>query len=623
MSRLSKPETVYAEFEDDLRRSAARYAGQPRREMVRLLLLALEREEIVSVGYREDAIIQRLSGMPLDHNVREAIRHALVWTWKDEEMHAIYIRGALLRLGNPWLRMRSFFQQTMGAIAGWASSVRQHVTWRKAPVSRFAATAMTGVGLLVGKVPRAVWRELRYRSFRGFCLFNVDAERTASLCWQRLAELATANGNLPTPSIDDFRRMQADEDRHAQVFSILAAALDDQDRLVPGETVETLERNLRSVGEFFVRRERRDAATAGNPLGSGGVVWAVEGLPTSEKLVVFRDLLTRAGVAGLLRECATALGKSVAEVSVAIKPTFMLGYHRKDRSTMTDPELLHELGRYLREQGCGDVAVVEARNLYDHFYANRTVEAVAEHFGVGSPDFRLVDLSEEQVPHDYLRGMAQYTVGRTWMDADFRVSFGKIRSHPVDHVHLSVANLEGLGARCDEFLFCERQAHRDAAVMTLINDFPPHFAILDGYDVAPDGLVGVIGCPQPKNPRRLYAGVDALAVDMVAADHMGLKDPKQSAVLRTACHWFGDPTGRIEVIGVSAPITGWRGPYHTELTTLLSVMAYPVYVVASGRGALFVPEMDEQAFPPVSPPSWPLRFGRRMLQSLLGLRHGA
>jgi hypothetical protein len=79
--------------------------------------------------------------------------------------------------------------------------------------------------------------------------------------------------------------------------------------------------------------------------------------------------------------------------------------------------------------------------------------------------------------------------------------------------------------------------------------------------------------------------------------------------------------GCIEVIGVDEPITGWRGPYHNEVSTLLSFLAYPVYELSSGRGALFVPEMDERAFPPLGRQSGLLRLGRRGLQSLLGLRH--
>src|SRR5262245_52423698 len=267
---MGKSESVYAEFERELRRAAERLARHPKREMVRLLLLALEREEIVSVGYRESVIVQRLEAMPIDARAREVIHHALVWTWRDEESPAIYIRGALLRSGHFSLRVRAFLQQLLGAVAGWSSSVVQHLGWRQAPLSRLLALAITALGLLIGKVPRSVRRELRYRSFRDFCVFNVDADKTAALCWERLVELGESHAQLFAASLDDFRRMHADEQRHAQVFGILAAALDDRDRLVAGETADTIEERLRGVSDFFLQRERRESAK--NPLGSGGSV---------------------------------------------------------------------------------------------------------------------------------------------------------------------------------------------------------------------------------------------------------------------------------------------------------------------------------------------------------------
>src|SRR5215467_13343455 len=56
---------VFEEFEHQLVAWRRKYEGRPRREMLRLLLLALEREEIVSVSYREDVISRRLRTMPI------------------------------------------------------------------------------------------------------------------------------------------------------------------------------------------------------------------------------------------------------------------------------------------------------------------------------------------------------------------------------------------------------------------------------------------------------------------------------------------------------------------------------------------------------------------------------
>ena len=82
--------------------------------MIQLFLMALEREELVSIGYRESLMEHRIAAMPLTNNVKELIRHTLVWIWKDEEMHTIYIRGAILKLGGWRLRTQAFLTQTGG-----------------------------------------------------------------------------------------------------------------------------------------------------------------------------------------------------------------------------------------------------------------------------------------------------------------------------------------------------------------------------------------------------------------------------------------------------------------------------------------------------------------------------
>lgn len=216
---------VYEEFVRELAEWQRLYADQPHQEMIQLFLLALEREELVSVGYRETAIVRRLQIMPLSEEVRDLIRHALLWLWKDEEMHAIYMRGILLKMGSVRLRVQALARQMAGAIGGWSASVRQHARWSDAPVSRALATALTRLGSLMGKVPRDVREHLRYGPFRNFCLFNVDAEDTAELCWRRLVELANQVPDLPPTLVDDFRHIAADEKRHGRGFTATDIAL--------------------------------------------------------------------------------------------------------------------------------------------------------------------------------------------------------------------------------------------------------------------------------------------------------------------------------------------------------------------------------------------------------------
>src|SRR2546425_3500687 len=203
---------VYADFERELHRLGGKYAAHPRRETISLLLLALEREQLVATGYREDVIAECLAVMPIGDAARDVIRHALLWVWKDEEMHTIYVRGALLKLGSLRLRVSSTLQQLAGWIGGWASSVQHHVRWRDAPFSRLFAALFTAAGALVGKVPRPVARKLRFGSFGGFCRVNVDAERTAAPRWERLCHPPPQHENPPPPPARP-RRTPAPQER--------------------------------------------------------------------------------------------------------------------------------------------------------------------------------------------------------------------------------------------------------------------------------------------------------------------------------------------------------------------------------------------------------------------------
>jgi hypothetical protein len=170
---------IYDQFVKDLARWREKYEGNPRAEFLHLLLLALEREAIVAVAYRDDLLVRRIEAMPISSEIKELIRHALIWAWKDEEMHAIYIRGVIFKHGTFTLRLRAMFRQMLGITGGWSGSVRQHLSWKTAPFSYTAATFFTWLGIVTGQVPPDVRKYLNHGSFREFCEFNIDAEKTA------------------------------------------------------------------------------------------------------------------------------------------------------------------------------------------------------------------------------------------------------------------------------------------------------------------------------------------------------------------------------------------------------------------------------------------------------------
>ncbi|HEY0094522.1 MAG TPA: hypothetical protein VGB96_09370, partial [Archangium sp.] len=91
-----RTETVAGEFQRKLDAWAERFRGRPTEELRALLLLALERERIVAVAYRDEVMRERLASVAMPEESRALMRQALAWAWRDEEMHATYTRGVLL-----------------------------------------------------------------------------------------------------------------------------------------------------------------------------------------------------------------------------------------------------------------------------------------------------------------------------------------------------------------------------------------------------------------------------------------------------------------------------------------------------------------------------------------------
>ena len=208
----------------------------------------------------------RIDALDAPDDVRALVHHALRWASRDEETHAVYARGVLFRRGERTLSVRALVQQLGGLVAGWASAVTQHVTFSRAPIARALSTLVSYIGLLAGKVPRSARKTLSYRSFAQFSAFNVEAEETAAMCWERIAELDEADAEI-------YRRVAADERKHAEVFRALFESFDDADALRPGITADSLATRLRDVDPVFVPRTLRSGE---NPLGTGAAVVVCE-----------------------------------------------------------------------------------------------------------------------------------------------------------------------------------------------------------------------------------------------------------------------------------------------------------------------------------------------------------
>jgi uncharacterized protein (DUF362 family) len=299
----------------------------------------------------------------------------------------------------------------------------------------------------------------------------------------------------------------------------------------------------------------------------------------------------------------------------------MLGYDRRDRSNINDPELVDALARYLRRHGAADVAVLESPTVYGNLFAHRSVADVAYYFGFTSPAYRIVDIGEDLRACTFDRGFVQSSISGTWLDSDLRIVLPKLRTDPTEFAHLSLSTLEGSTGAIDETFYAGRRVDFRSATMMLLDVAAPDFAVVDAWAPVADGPFGVMGCRRPAMVRHLYAGADALAVDEAVLADLGVADPRQAPIVAQAYHWFGLEPAPVTVDGDRPPLGGQlRGAHGSVLLRGLGTASYPIYMYLSNRGELFVPAMDTAAFPPLARPGAATRSVRWLSQRAFGLR---
>ena len=128
--------------------------------------------------------------------------------------------------------------------------------------------------------------------------------------------------------------------------------------------------------------------------------------------------------------------------------------------------------------------------------------------------------------------------------------------------------------------------------------------------------MGVMGSSTVRHPRRIYASRDAVSLDIVAGRHVGAEVGKLS-VVDMCKDWFGDPRAQLVVDGIDEPIQGWIRPDHSTRTAMLQNLAMPFYAHTSARGELFLPNFDEEAFPPLAPTGFATDLARKLVRAVV------
>ena len=601
MSGTSEPGLILAECIALLAQLREEFAGDPVGEYQRLSLLALEREQLVSYAYREDILGQRLNRLVAPIDVLEVMRHAFVQLWRDEEAHTVLIRGRLVGDRAESLGFtRTTIEQTSGLLAGWSSALKHHVPRSSAPLRSLFVDGLAQGARLVGKLSPDLREELQHKSFRDFCMYNVDAEETAELCWHRMVELETELGG---PDVEAFKRIAREEREHRMIFEIVAEVLDNHDWLEGDTTAQSLADAFGVVDERFVHptfRSEKPNQIAG--FGSGASVSIFDDSTQSHFEAIERAL---------------ELLEDVAGKSVVVLSSWMMGYSTGDPSSVIDPRVVDAVVSTLQERGAS-VVLIDGRNLYSGLFSHRDVANVAEHFGI-SPACPILDATADVVSVESQPILGRLGLSRQWVEADVRISLVRLRSHPREHLHASTANLESLVSGSADQIFWQRRYDHSVAALAVAAVAPPHLAIIDAWEDCPDGLFGIMAGEHTVDPGRVYASTDALACDLIALRHTGSARSVSSPTIRRAMEWFGDSRSQIEVLGVDEDIAGWRNPYNNMVSGFLADLSYPVFGYLSLSGALFAPKMDE-VFVEVKPLPLPLRVIRGTARKTLGLQ---
>ncbi|KCZ72464.1 hypothetical protein ANME2D_00891 [Candidatus Methanoperedens nitroreducens] len=259
----------------------------------------------------------------------------------------------------------------------------------------------------------------------------------------------------------------------------------------------------------------------------------------SDRFTVLEQVLEEAGFWDKLEKRFVESGKSKKDFLIAVKPNLMMYYKKNDINVITEPALVEHLINKIAAKGYTNIALVESQNVFGNWFENRDVLNVADQAGYNPINYRIVDLTMDVVAHVYKGSLGTYLVGKTWKDADFRISFAKNKTHISCYYTLTIKNIYGTTPEQNKFREYHVDREIDIVTIEMIKEFPVHFGIVDGIWSA-DGILGLKADYKPNHTKTLIAGENIIAVDIVGGKKMGL-DPMKNSFVRLAVETFGKP----------------------------------------------------------------------------------
>jgi uncharacterized protein (DUF362 family) len=278
-----------------------------------------------------------------------------------------------------------------------------------------------------------------------------------------------------------------------------------------------------------------------------------------------------------------------------------------DSPVYTAPDLVEDLFRLLRAEGFARFAVVESQNVYNYAFTGRTVPAVAAMCGYSGDGYAIVDLTDDTVEADYGGILGRHRAGRAWLEADYRISFAKNKTHWQCFYTACLKNVYGCLPQWDKMRHYHGKAKNRHNIefyqaTILINDLlPAQFALLDAW-VSGDGLTGHVRDPKPNRTRTIFASENAYALDWVAGEKMRV-DPRDNVVIREAMRRWGEI--QITRVGDLTPWRPWRNVRPIVVSAFDVIEEY--YWLGRFMSRAAATQTDKR-FPPVTRFNWFFRI---------------
>ena len=318
-----------------------------------------------------------------------------------------------------------------------------------------------------------------------------------------------------------------------------------------------------------------------------------------DKQATLQKAIDDSGFLNHIRRSWKSSKKAGEEFAIAIKPNIMTASIREENSPVyTNPDLVEQLIDILRDEGFRDIAIVESHNVYDYAYQGRSVAAVADMVGYTRLGYRIEDLSEQKILHDYGGVLGEHPVGRAWRDADYRISFAKNKTHWQCFYTACLKNVYGCLPEWDKMRHYHGKGREfSQCCIQIVDNFPVDFGFLDAW-TSGDGFSGHVRDARPNQTRTIFAGENIFALDWVAGEKMGL-DPMTNYVIQEAVAKWGEP--KIIRHGDMTPWPNWKNVNGLAIKMLDKVEE--AYWLSRFFSRAFASRMDKR-FPPTSRFQW-------------------